>query len=458
MEKHFASLKLLDSDTDWKLTETVSYSKLPSSHGMAVKQIYQSNGKFNLVRQYSCGQIFDGRANASQLQVFETVQTDDEKCNDERQMTKSYSDEFKSTNWRFSTRNNILKAPKLMPKKISNEIEHDKLENVSAVNAPTFTSYHYKDDTDVKHEINRVSCAETDKSERASAEIKRIDNTKEKNGSTYEDIKKRLRPLVVKKKNPTNKKINMYYCCLTVCIIPVITVILALFSNLDTQPICNREMVFSNANLELQQKIHGQKTAISHIVRFFDEDYSHLKVLCLIGGTGVGKSYTAEIIRRNFPLKSGIFVYDAMLDHSINADILNSLNLQQLLIIENLKMKDLNIFGDIMDELKKIKDKCTTVLAIFNVEEVSNSLERKVDLVQSRNVIFQEMANKKIDFSIVSYEPLNEETLEICITEAALTSGFTLTNDQVNEIKQSLMVSGSGCKKAYSKVQVTNRY
>ncbi|KOC61503.1 hypothetical protein WH47_05107 [Habropoda laboriosa] len=344
MEKHFASLKLLDTDTDWKLTEAVSYSNLPSSHRMAVKQIYQSDSKFNLVRQYSCEESFDQDANARQLQVSEILQTDDDKYNTECQMTNSYSDSF----WRFSTSNGILKAAKFLPNKASNEVGQDKVENISAVNESKFSLPCTVANADVENKTNRVSFAESRNSGKANTEIKRTDTTKEKekNENTYKDLKKRFRPLIVKKKNPTNKKMNVYYCsCLTVCIIPAIVVMFALFFNLDqTERICNCETLLSNAS-----------------------------------GTGVGKSYTAKIITKHFPLKNDIFIYDAVLDP---------------------------------------------------------------------------MADKKIDLSIVPYEPLNEEALEICITEAALTSGLTLTSDQVNEIKQSLILSGSGCKKAYAKVQV----
>lgn len=58
MEKHFASLKLLDSDTDWKVAETINYSQTPSSHRICVNQISQRETQSNLVRR-SCEQIFN---------------------------------------------------------------------------------------------------------------------------------------------------------------------------------------------------------------------------------------------------------------------------------------------------------------------------------------------------------------------------------------------------------------
>lgn len=64
MEEHFASLRLLDSDSDNKLTRAFSYSELPSSQRLCLAQSYHSGNSHGLVRQYSCEQIFDQTSNA----------------------------------------------------------------------------------------------------------------------------------------------------------------------------------------------------------------------------------------------------------------------------------------------------------------------------------------------------------------------------------------------------------
>lgn len=57
MEKHFAALKLFDSDSDKILTEALNYSETPSSSRICLNQIYRSKSQSNLVRQYSYEQI-----------------------------------------------------------------------------------------------------------------------------------------------------------------------------------------------------------------------------------------------------------------------------------------------------------------------------------------------------------------------------------------------------------------
>lgn len=64
MEEHFASLKLLDSENDNKLTRALSYSELPSPQRVCLAQSHHSRNSFGLVRQYSCEQIFDRTARA----------------------------------------------------------------------------------------------------------------------------------------------------------------------------------------------------------------------------------------------------------------------------------------------------------------------------------------------------------------------------------------------------------
>lgn len=107
--------------------------------------------------------------------------------------------------------------------------------------------------------------------------------------------------------------------------------------------------------------------------------------------------------------------------------------------------------------MKRSKDKCITVFAIFNVENVSNDLARNVDLVESSDRIVKALAGSKMDISVIPYQPLSGQALELCIMEAAAYSDLKLTQSQMNEIKDSLLFSNSGCKGAYAKVQVVGR-
>ncbi|XP_034187205.2 uncharacterized protein LOC117607525 [Osmia lignaria lignaria] len=445
MEEHFAALKLLDADNDHKLTRTISYSELPSSRRICIEESYYSGNPSSLVRQYSCEQMFGKTTNSRQFN------------NENEWQTIGPSSNFvEPANWQFCKSNNIIHTPKFILPKQSSEIGCKETKNMNMLKDSKFSLRYSSTNTNISDEREHLLCSEPKNTEKA--EQKQFNVTNDNNRGTYEDIKKKFRPLAAKKKSLVKKKGNM--CCysfLCLCMFPIVMAIFAIFLNLDSFMICNHTMLFSNASLELQQKIYGQGHAISNIVSFLNTDTFYVKVLCLIGGTGVGKSYTAEIIARNFPYKDEIFVYDRILEDTIDTNALNSSRSDALLIMENLKMKDLDFFSDAMNLLSKNKNKCITVLAIFNVKSLNNYLGKEADSVDNENAINKVFVDKNIKFLVVPYKPLNEQILEMCITEIARNSNMSLTQSQINIIKQSLLFFGSGCKGAYSKVQVIGR-
>lgn len=446
MEKHFAALKLLDSDNDSKLTRTFSYSELPSSQRIYVKHSYYGENSSNLVRQYSYEQIFDKTLNIRQRNE-----------EDEWQLTRPPSNIFESPSQQ-SCKSNIIHTPKFIPGKQSSETESKKIENLKSLNDSKFFLHRSSLSTNKTDKGECLQRLKSENKETTDIQQKQFNITNDNNEDAYKDIKKKFRPLVAKKETMAIKKVSTGCCNFScVCIFTIFIGILALFLNLDSFIICDHTTLFSNASLELQQKVYGQRNAISNIISFLSTDTFYVKVLCLVGGTGVGKSYTAGIIAKNFPNKNGIFVYDPVLKDAIDMNALNSSRSNMLLIMENLKMKDIDFFSDTMSLLSKNKNKCITVLAVFNVKNINNYLERETSSVQNENAISKAFDNTNIKFLIVPYKPLDDQVLEMCITEAARNSNMTLAQNQIHVIKQSLLFSNSGCKGAYSKVQVIGR-
>ena len=402
-------------------------------------------------------QITDSFRNFRQIK---TLESDNNKISNECQTTtESYFDSFTSLNRQFRKSSNILQAPKFVPNKPFSEILPDETESVNPTNESEFSLHCSAANANTINEVDYFSSAQFRNTKKTMAKAKASGDATIVNKKTYQEIKNKFRPLVVKNKISPKKNRNMcYYSCLILCLFPIVTVILAMLLNLNIPTACNRAMFFSNATQELQQKIHGQENAISNIISHINQDIFYLKVLCLVGGTGVGKSYTADIIAKHFPLKEEIFIYDTLFPYSSNGNMLSLFDSYQLIIMENLKIRNLDIFATIIDVLNKKRDKCITVIAIFNIEEVNNNLERTINFTQSINSINEALADKMIDSLIVPYQPLNEGTLQTCIIEAAAISNLTLMSNQINEIKQNLLLSASGCKGAYAKVQVIGRH
>lgn len=457
MEEHFATLKLLDSDTDCKLTRAFSYSELPSSHRVCMTQSYSGNPS-GLIRQYSCEQIFDHTGNTRKVKVSEVVRTVNNERNEEWQTMVPYSNTFKIPDWPLYKTSNIIQASKLVQNVKSNEVEYMEIDNADCVKESTVLSNCLSTNTNIIDKNREMPCPESKNSVEIQTEKDQNDTTKEKTKNTYEDVKKKLRPLVPKTKGPSRKGIHKCCCNLIcLCIFPVILGIIALISSPVAISVCNRSTLFLNASLEIQQKVYGQTNAISNINYALLEEMYYLKVICLIGGTGVGKSYTVEIIKQNFPNPEKIIIYDLSYNDSIDKSVLSSLNSYDLLIIENLKTKNLDIFASILNQLSKNKGKCITVFAIFNIKDSDDSLEREVNLINSKNAIINTFTTREIDMSVVHFAPLSEQALEMCITDVARNGDLNLTQNQINIIKRNLLLSGSGCKGAYAKVQVVGR-
>ncbi|XP_076243012.1 uncharacterized protein LOC143184566 [Calliopsis andreniformis] len=456
MEKHFASLKLLDSDNDRTLTRAHSHLDLPSAAQIYGHQTHYYENPFGLVRQYSCEQIFNDITKTRQVKISEVIQSGYRESRNEWHTILPHSEVSTSSNWQFGKSSNLIQPQKLEVKEPVVSVEYMEVENLSNVKESEVSSNCQILNSNISNSQPQLLSADLGQSEKKGFENVETE-TKAKNTSTYNDIKKKLRPLVSKSKTPVKKKINM--CCwnlICLCLLPIVVAIISLVLNPVTYNICSRTNLFSNATHEIQQKIYGQQNAVYDLTYALNRDIHLVKVICLIGGTGVGKSYTMEIIRKNVPFPDKIFVHNSILENQIDTKTLSSFGSYNLLVLENLKMKDLGFLVDVVDVLKNNNDKCITVFAIFNVEETDSNLIREVDLIQSKNTILNTLGTG-IDISVISYQPLNEQALEMCIMEAAELSNLKLTENQVNTIKESLLTSGSGCKGAYAKVQVIGR-
>nr|XP_033329828.1 uncharacterized protein LOC117222302 [Megalopta genalis] len=448
MEEHFATMKLGESDCDTtKLTRAFSFSELPSPQRIRVTESYQSGNSPGLVRQYSCEQIFGQTGNSRRYTVSEVISCRNNESRNEWQKTISYSDAFKTPNWQLYD-NKVLRKSNLVSHKITKDVEHMEIDHVDTVKGHTPPPDDLKIDTNTNNDPVPVPL-----------ENKQVDAEKVKNINSYEDVKKKLRPLVASKvKVPVKKRRNMFCRGLTcLCILPIIVGIIALLLNPVSYPVCNRMSWSENIAVELEEKLHGQTNAIKNIVHTLRNDVDRLKAVCLVGGTGIGKSYTTEIILKNFPKKEKIFVLDATVGHELYDKTRPAIDSFEVLVVDNLKMVDLDGFVHLLSKLKQINDTCITVIAMFNVENVNDQLAREIDLTKSVDEISQAFADKMIDVSVVPYEPLTESALKMCIADAATYSDLNLSEDQTNEILQILLSSHAGCKGAYAKVQLIGR-
>ncbi|XP_071650982.1 uncharacterized protein [Temnothorax longispinosus] len=215
---------------------------------------------------------------------------------------------------------------------------------------------------------------------------------------------------------------------------------------------------FASTVIELKKRIHGQDGTIFDLSKCLLSDTPRFKIITLVGGTGVGKSYTVEIIKKNFPRQYSIRQYFPPIRTGFEFNI--SFLQPGLIIMENLKERDLmgvaKIFKSYQDTYK---DKLVTVLAVFNFEQIGDS-RKSVSLYPSKeirkmaNVFISEGINNEFRFY---YHSLDENALSRCIMDATVESGLKLSENKFAAVKRTLIQNNAGCKGAYNKVQIYGR-
>ncbi|XP_032674432.1 uncharacterized protein LOC116845624 isoform X2 [Odontomachus brunneus] len=280
-------------------------------------------------------------------------------------------------------------------------------------------------------------------------------NVQEAKSKTYKEMKKSLRSLVPKRSTKQQSNFGCYV--LLKMFLSLLVPLCVVFTSLVfREQSYQHSTIFANVTAELKKRIYGQDRAVEAMGEYLRLNEPTLKVIALVGGTGVGKSYTIEIVESNFP-KYSVRRYFPPIVITMN-DVGFSFLYPKLIVLENLKEHDL---AHVVDFLKIRENVATnqyiTVLAVFNVEHMNDNLTRNMDLERSAEAIRNSFANENLDVKVITYEPLGEDVLKKCIADAVHHSGMTLSDHDVEFVKQQLMINNVGCKGAYSKVQVIGR-
>ncbi|XP_014598407.1 PREDICTED: uncharacterized protein LOC106783914 isoform X1 [Polistes canadensis] len=444
MEKHFAALKILDDEGENKLTRAASFSDLPSaSRKILIEEYYQGLGSPNLVRQYSCEQIVDRTNCVRQLKISERLSSDK---NEHRKTWENTIPRInsKSECMDWNSLGPVFDVPKTNMQQ-QNQIEYMEVDKMDV-------SDHNNENNDTANLINPV---EAESLETMTEKIQNSNASSEK--KSYEEIKKKVRPLASSISMKDKNSLHFFYKVTFFILVPIIIFLIAILLNpeKDVKFVCDHKSHFSNASIELGKKIYGQNKVISSLIEFLETYNTCTRLAVLIGSTGVGKSYTIDIIRRNFPNHNKIIQYTPPLN-KIDVNEISSYYCN-LIVLENLRENDISDTLKLSSNILKLKNTCITVLAAINMEKMDRNLKRTIKLeanIKNITVLFSKI---DYDVNIFGYNLLNEEALEKCIIQAMEDSHLKLREDQILEVKKSLLLSNSGCKGAYAKVQIIGR-
>lgn len=358
----------------------------------------------------------------------------------------------------------------------------DNKENTTLPHTPSDNEIEYMevDDLDCKSQLSNSSIVSTNTSIVSSKELLSLkynediakpifprqrtekkssmcDSENERNDNklnNYQELKNKIRPLIPERPIKMENS-RVYFKLFFLILLATVVILVSILLHEDQNQRYNND--FTNAIVELRKRIHGQDQALRDLHEYLSLDAPLFKVIALVGGTGTGKTYTVEIIKKNFPRAQSVHQYFPPIGLTIN-DIALSILHPSLIILENLKEHDL---PDVVKFLRSYQDlrnhQHITVLTVFNVEQIDNYLTRNIDLDQSLMAIKNIFASESIDVKVISYESLTEDVLIKCIVDAARDSNLILSDNQIDLVKQNLLLNNAGCKGAYSKVQVIGR-
>lgn len=275
----------------------------------------------------------------------------------------------------------------------------------------------------------------------------------------YNATKKKLRSLIPEEKiQPKNSR---YSCScskfLFYLLLSFAAAILAIIIYDEDLARNQRGLDIKNMSLELAERVYGQDRAIGELTKDLRKSSDGINFVALVGGTGVGKSYTVGIVRKHFPHVDSVFEYFPPIEKTVHEAFgVLSRRHCSLIILENLNTEDLRDAMIFVKFLRGQKDQyCVYTIAVFNPQKKDEDFSIKLDLKRSVKEISEALKkNGLADSPVIGFDELDDRSLDACIRKAADEYDVRITDEQLTDIRRRLLTANSGCKGAYAKVQL----
>jgi hypothetical protein len=264
--------------------------------------------------------------------------------------------------------------------------------------------------------------------------------------------------------------------CIMFVFLPVIFVVTAIVacSSLyfaSYQRICEMPLDVDALKSVLESNVFGQNNAIDDIVStlntFCNTRDPGIILMALLGGTGVGKSYTTSIIREFFPWEENIqhFVLPLHSSSLSVTDIYAKISScgDNLIIIDGLvpsETADVVKFLQVLTKHSKYNAGRVIVILVFNTEDQKEILQgyedQKHQLEDSKEKLYDVFQRGQLEVSIIIFQALQMEHIAMCIKAALNQKGIVWSSTDVEEVMV-LLPEDTGCKGVASKVPLIEK-
>lgn len=172
----------------------------------------------------------------------------------------------------------------------------------------------------------------------------------------------------------------------------------------------NKKLLIENLKNDLKEALHHQDEALNVIMKNIDRMESWhegIKVLPFIGTTGVGKTFTVNIIKKHF---FSTLVHEVTNIHDQQKVISNLYGCCcNLIIVDNLKASDLEDFLGFIEKLPKSYD--ILIIPIFNIHDTNDGVTYQIS-EDDFKLIRETFDAIDLYYDLVIYDALDQLTIE----------------------------------------------
>lgn len=219
---------------------------------------------------------------------------------------------------------------------------------------------------------------------------------------------------------------------------------------------CNQKFQSDILTEPLKLHIINQGDAINEIGSAI-ENLKSVVSLALVGGSGVGKTLTCNILQSHFQWPSNVLYFVWSSVHSTSSQyykIMNSIKElprrcgAHLVIIDSIDIRYSKMIQELNDEIQnefRESDNSILVVYVFNLASYSDEDLKTLD---EKRLRLQHLSGIRP----INFRSFDRYDVERCIVLESLKLNVTLSDREISEIFEYVDSSRSGCKLIHSKI------
>ncbi|XP_035915262.1 uncharacterized protein LOC118513494 [Anopheles stephensi] len=230
-------------------------------------------------------------------------------------------------------------------------------------------------------------------------------------------------------------------------------------SQLSNDLCSKRQANFTPILEAIDRDIVGQQHLHDELKNWFQAiGNSSFSCALFVGGTGVGKSYTANIIVKHYPYPTNVLIisigekkrYNAFktaLFKILRDPIILGKCAHYIIVLDYLKTNDMPLLKKISDRLRAVSNAYHLVLqALFVFQGTEQNIHPEEDMIKE---IIPEAR-------LIKFTSLHTKHLEYCVLREASTIGIDLSERDfiVPMVTNQINVSRHGCKSVRAKISL----